>query len=128
MSAMDQWSKAVGGPIGIAIAVAGIAGVIILLGKQATAAVKAGASAVANVNKGTSYEGAGVVGTLGNATNQLSGGFLERIGSGIGGALADLKDAATRRTKTAPAPTGFAPRSVAVKNDQTYYSKLLGLE
>lgn len=128
MSAMEQWTKAVGGPIGVAIAIAGVAGILIYFGKQAKEAVKAGVTAVAEVNKGTPYEGAGVVGTLGNVTNQVSGGLFERIGSSIGGALADLKDAATRRTKTAPAPTTFTPRSVAVKSDQVYYSKLIGLE
>lgn len=128
MSAIDQWTKAVGGPIGVAIAIAGVAGLVIFLGKQAKEAVVAGVNAVKEVNKGTSYEGAGVVGTLGNVTNQVSGGFLERVGSSIGGALADLKDAATRRTKTAPAPTTFTPRAIAVKSDQVFYSKLIGLE
>lgn len=128
MSAVDQWSKAVGGPIGVAIAIAGVAGLVIYFGKQAKEAVVAGVKAVGEVNKGTPYEGAGVVGTLGNVTNQVSGGFFERIGSSIGGALADLKDAATRRTETAPAPITFTPRSAEVSSGSKFYADLLGLK
>lgn len=51
-----------------------------LLRRQAAAAVEA----VAAINEGTPFEGAGVVGTLGNITNQASGGILADIGSGIG--------------------------------------------
>jgi len=123
MSAMDQWSKAVGGPIGVGIAVLGIAGVLIYFGKQAKEAVIATGKAVAEVNKGTVYEGAGVVGTLGNATNQLSGGFFERIGSAIGGKLADIADG--RRTKTANPSTTFQPRAIAVNSEAKYYEKQL---
>jgi hypothetical protein len=36
--------------------------------------------AVKNVNAGTPYEGWGAVGTVGNLTNRLSGGVLQRIG------------------------------------------------
>jgi hypothetical protein len=125
MSAMDQWSKAVGGPIGVAIAVIGVAGVLIYFGKQAKEAVAAGVKAVGDVNKGTSYEGAGVVGTLGNVTNQVSGGFFERLGSSIGGALADAKDALTRRTETPSKPTTFTPRTIAVNSEQQFYSRYL---
>lgn len=124
-AALDQWTKAVGGPIGVAIAVIGVAGVLIYFGKQAKEAVKAGVDAVSNVNKGTSYEGAGVVGTLGNVTNQLSGGFFERLGSSIGGALADAKDALSRRTETPPKPTTFTPRATAVSAEQQWYSRYL---
>ena len=124
MSAVDQWTKAVGGPIGVAFAVIGIAGAILLLGKQAKQAVVDTANAVKEVNKGTAYEGAGVVGTLGNVTNQASGGFFERIGSKIGGALADIADA--RRTKIAPEPTGYTPRVIAVKSDAEYYERNYG--
>lgn len=46
---------------------------------------------IAELNKGTPYEGFGVVGTLGNATNQALGGLPERIGGWIGGKLADLR-------------------------------------
>jgi len=37
-----------------------------------------------NINKGTPYEGAGAVGTLGNVTDQLLGGAPSAIGSAIG--------------------------------------------
>jgi hypothetical protein len=123
MSAMSQWTKAVGGPIGVGIAVLGVVGALVYFGKQAKEAVKATAKAVADVNKGTSYEGAGVVGTLGNITNQASGGFFERLGSSIGGALADIADG--RRTKTAPAPTTFQPLTNAVSADAKYYESVL---
>lgn len=43
-----------------------------------------------NINKGTPFEGAGAVGTLGNVTNQVLGGAPQAIGERIGGALADL--------------------------------------
>jgi len=125
MSAMKQWSTAVGGPIGVAIAVLGIAGVLIYFSKQAKDAVIATGKAVADVNKGTSYEGAGVVGTLGNVSNELSGGFFERIGSAIGGKLADIADA--RRTKTARPPASFTPRTTEVASQVRYYEKQMGL-
>jgi hypothetical protein len=67
----------------------GVVGFIVLanyLKKQASAA----ASAIANVNAGTPYEGAGVVGTLGNAVNQTLGGAPQSIGEAIGGWLADI--------------------------------------
>lgn len=41
------------------------------------------------LTKGTAYEGAGVAGTLGAATNAVTGGTLEKIGSAIGGKLYD---------------------------------------
>ena len=40
--------------------------------------------AIASINEDTPFEGAGVVGTLGNVTNQASGGILANIGSEIG--------------------------------------------
>jgi len=51
---------------------------------------KAAASAVVNVNQGTPYEGTGVIGTLGNATDALSGRQLSRFGSYLGGLVYDL--------------------------------------
>ena len=51
---------------------------------------------IANVNEGTPFEGAGVVGTLGNATNAASGGILANVGSAIGeffsGSIFDRRD------------------------------------
>jgi hypothetical protein len=43
--------------------------------------------------KVTAYEGAGILGTLGAATNAVSGGTLASLGQAIGGAVADLRDA-----------------------------------
>ena len=48
---------------------------------------KAGAAAIdaaANVNAGTPYAGYGLPGTLGNAANQLSGGWLADQGTQLG--------------------------------------------
>jgi hypothetical protein len=60
----------------------GLAGVGIYLVYRS---VKGTVTAVANVNKGTPYEGTGVVGTLGNAANTASGGTLASLGSWLGG-------------------------------------------
>lgn len=120
MSAMKQWSTAVGGPIGVAIAVIGIAGVLIYFSKQAKQAIVDAGTAIANVNKDTAYEGAGVVGTLGNVTNQVSGGFFERLGSKIGGGIYDLTHPAP------PEPPTYQPRSITVKEQARWYEQLLG--
>lgn len=72
----------------LAIGVGGL--VVYLLWNKVAAAGKA----VANVNKGTPYAGAGVVGTVGNLTNQVSGGTLASLGDWIGGSLYDLTHSA----------------------------------
>ena len=61
----------------------GAVAVIIALDKVANAT---------DINEGTPFEGTGVVGTLGNITNQASGGIFARIGSAIGGAAADIRE------------------------------------
>lgn len=70
--------------IGIAIAIgAGALAVWWLLskgGKAASDAVKA----VGSINEGTPYEGGGVVGTIGHATDAVSGGVLSNFGSWLG--------------------------------------------
>lgn len=72
-----------------------LGGLILLTwaGKKAVdAAVDTGKGIATGNNaltKGTSYEGAGIVGTLGAAANEASGGFLEKLGSSIGGTLYD---------------------------------------
>lgn len=48
------------------------------------------ASAVTNINRGTPYQGGGVIGTLGNVTNQASGGLLADFGGWLGGKIFDL--------------------------------------
>jgi hypothetical protein len=60
--------------------------VLYFLWDKLTAAGKA----ALNVNQGTPYAGAGVVGTLGNATDQVSGGVLSTLGGWIGGSVYDL--------------------------------------
>lgn len=42
------------------------------------------------LTNGTEYQGTGVLGTLGAATNDASGGFFSWLGDKIGGGLADL--------------------------------------
>lgn len=42
------------------------------------------ASSIADINKDTPFEGAGLPGTLGNITDQLSGGTLSTFGSFLG--------------------------------------------
>ena len=69
------------GPQGWAIVI-GLVGVGLYLAYRG---VKGAASAVANVNQGTPYAGAGVIGTLGNVTNQASGGTLASLGAWLGG-------------------------------------------
>lgn len=77
--------KIFSGPAGYAI-VLGVGGLVVwLLWNKA----KAAGQAVLNVNQGTPYAGAGVVGTLGNLTNQASGGVLSSLGEAIGGKLFD---------------------------------------
>jgi len=51
---------------------------------------KDAAGAISDINEGTPYAGAGVAGTLGNVTDQASGGLLSGIGEWIGGKLADV--------------------------------------
>lgn len=46
--------------------------------------------AIMNPNRGTAFEGAGAVGTLGNITNQVLGGVPAKVGESIGEALFNL--------------------------------------
>jgi hypothetical protein len=62
----------------IGAAVAAIAGVLYAVSK------------FLDFNKGTPYEGAGAIGTLGNATNQILGGAPAAVGSAIGTTLYNL--------------------------------------
>lgn len=45
---------------------------------------------ITNPNKGTAFEGTGVVGTAANVMNQVSGGLPEKIGRALGGGLYSL--------------------------------------
>lgn len=68
-----------------------VVGGIFVLGYLAKKQVAATADAISRVNEGTPYEGTGVIGTLGNITNQASGGYLQRFGEYLGGLAADLR-------------------------------------
>jgi len=50
---------------------------------------------ITSFNEGTPFEGSGVVGALGNVTNEASGGVLAELGSDIGLFFSDIFD---RRT------------------------------
>lgn len=70
--------------------------VVYFVTKQAAKAAGAVASAAGGVltgnnalTQGTPYQGAGVIGTLGAAANDVSGGTLQSVGDYIGNKLAD---------------------------------------
>jgi hypothetical protein len=79
----------------IGVGALAVVGVLWYFRKQAAAAVQA----VADVNKGTPYEGAGVVGTAGNIANQVSGGVLADIGSWLGGKVYDITHPTTLQSR-----------------------------
>lgn len=62
------------------------------------------------VTRGTVYEGAGVLGTLGAATNSASGGVFERVGEWLGGSIYDL----THADPNAAVKQASSPTSVTV--------------
>lgn len=86
--------RALDNPLQLAFGIAVVLGVVYLLGRSAikeTAGAVGGLVSGDNViTRGTPYQGAGIVGTLGAAANAASGGVLERAGSAIGGFLFDL--------------------------------------
>lgn len=61
------------------------------------------------INEGTPFEGAGVLGTLGNVTDAASGGLLSAAGSRIGLFFSDLTDTRTLDELTAQQPVGIIP-------------------
>lgn len=76
----------------------------------------------------TAYQGAGVIGTIGAATNAASGGFLASLGEWLGGKAADLHDYVTGVDATAA--TGLKGSSPAVQTSSDgiydrwdYYAK-----
>ena len=118
----------------VTIAAIGIVaiGAVYLIKKAATAAAAAGGAAVnaagglitgnnpitagatdASGNPTTAYQGAGVLGTVGAATNAASGGMLASIGSWIGTTAYDLTHATTNPASSpgtaAPGTTTSAP-------------------
>ena len=56
-------------------------------GKKTVTGIATGNNAL---TEGTPYEGAGILGTLGAATNELSGGTLQRFGEWLGGKAYEL--------------------------------------
>lgn len=77
---------------------------------------------VLDINKGTPYEGGGVVGTLGNLTNQVLGGAPQAIGEALGSAFApDESGANLTYAFTFPDGTRGAVNSNAV-DSQGYFN------
>lgn len=74
----------------------GIVAVVVVyyIGKQVlTGAANVAGGVVSGNNaltQGTDYQGTGVLGTLGAATNSASGGFFDWLGNKIGGGAYDL--------------------------------------
>ena len=81
-------SKATENPLVIAIAAAGAVAVVAYVlkqyGKAAAEAVGGAVSGNNAITRGTPYQGAGVAGTVGAATNAASGGALQRAGESLG--------------------------------------------
>jgi hypothetical protein len=73
-----------------AIAAGVVALAVVYLGRRAGAVAGGIVSGNNALTEGTTYAGAGVVGTLGAATNAASGGVLQSAGEAIGGWFYDL--------------------------------------
>lgn len=79
-----------------ALGVVAVIGVVVLYkflkGELTAAATFAGSLVTGNnaLTQGTPYQGAGVAGTLGAATNVASGGALQSVGEWLGGSIFDL--------------------------------------
>lgn len=88
-------------------AAAGIVGLVLLKYSGAVKGALTGDNALTREAKNadgqavTAYQGAGVVGTLGAATNAASGGYLASFGQWVGGKIFDLTHPADD-----PAPVG----------------------
>jgi hypothetical protein len=104
------------------IALAALVGIAYWVYSKAKTEVAAAANAVNNVNAGTPYEGAGVVGTLGNGANQLSGGALQSVGEWIGGTLYDWFGSDPEVTKQS---AGFLPTRKTAVTDNFFDSGAL---
>lgn len=95
---IDKLAKsAAAQPLQFALGVAIVGVVAYFIVKRATgAAVETAVGVVTGDNaltKGTPYQGAGVLGTLGAAANAASGGHLQSIGESLGGWIYDLTHA-----------------------------------
>lgn len=81
-------------PLMLAAGVVLVIGVVYYLGRKTVKDVASAAGGVLSgdnaLTEGTPYQGAGVLGTLGAAANEASGGFLESTGHRIGGWVYDV--------------------------------------
>jgi hypothetical protein len=86
--------KALANPVQLALGAAIVLGVVYVLGRKTlTDAGGAVAGAVSGNNaatRGTPYEGAGVLGTMGAVVNDASGGLFQQWGEAIGGWVYDV--------------------------------------
>lgn len=87
-------AKLLDNPIQLALGIAVVVGVVYFVGRKVvTDVASTGADIVSGnnaVTRGTPYEGAGILGTLGSATNTALGGVPQSIGEKIGDWLFDL--------------------------------------
>jgi hypothetical protein len=107
------------------LAIAGLVGIAWWVYSRVKGEAAAAAQAVANVNQGTPYEGAGIIGTLGNFTNQALGGVPQSVGQSLGGWLYDLTHDDVATTQATPA----ASRKIAIGDnfyDQGFLSDYFG--
>jgi hypothetical protein len=96
MIATKYIDKALQNPLQLALGVAVIAAAAYFIVRQTVGAALDGAGGLISGNnpitEGTPYEGGGVVGTVGAATDKASGGLLSTIGGWIGGKIADATE------------------------------------
>lgn len=102
-----------GGNTGLVLAAALALGVVYFVSKKTLTAAGGLVSGNNAITAGTPYAGAGVVGTLGAATNAASGGVL----SNVGGALGDwLYNTFNPSSSTAQAAQGTSRQQVVTSN------------
>lgn len=82
---------------------------VLAIGFLARRQVSDAADAIANVNVGTPFEGAGIIGTAGNIANKASGGTLARFGSFLGEFVTRFTDTRTLDELTAGPTTLLGP-------------------
>lgn len=131
MNTARALEKLAADPVKLAIGVAVVLGVVYLLGR---AAIKETAGAIGglvsgdnSITAGTPYQGAGIAGTLGAATNAASGGLLERFGSWLGGKAADLFQGDAEVASNLRAEYLLAKRRGAPPDVIAFYEQRLGI-
>lgn len=94
MNTQRALERALDNPLQLALGIGIVLAVVYLLGRRVIGDVASAAGGIVSgdnvITRGTPYQGAGIAGTLGAATNAASGGILERTGSAIGGWLYDV--------------------------------------